>query len=1342
MKNFFTRIGVAILCAFLAYGFAPNDNDPKLTRQKVSSVFIQERNVNYPEIFHTPSVNRESILSGYVKEGFEGTLFPPAGWTSVSVQGANVWSRATDEHHTGVASAKITYQSTTGLDWLIMPRFSATATDSIVFWMKLDFQGYQPDSLGIKVSTTDSNVASFTGTVLSLREGVNYPPDDDNWYRFAAYVGMYAGQNIFVAFKHFNADGDGLYIDDVALGTPPANDIAASSIDMSSFVQVNSATAPKGTFTNNGTAGNSFPVTMIISPGGYTSTQNVTSLAPGSSSQVTFDNWIPAAAGTYNVTMISQLGTDSDRGNDTLRMTVNVHNPFSNNGWSQKTAMPSAKWANGTAFYRSGTYPNDTGFVYVVTGYDGAFANSTEVVRYNTVTDTWQTMAPIPTSRGQVSAVTVGSKIYVPGGYTGSFAPTNQLAIYDIPTNTWSTGANLPQAVGDYAIGVYGDSLIYVMGGYSGSADVNLVQVYSTNTNTWSAGTPLTWTAVSGNRGGIVGNKIIVACGYSQVLGNATKQARVGTIDPVNPTNITWTAAPDFPYTTGRAGAGPLEIRRNGTSVNKSYVLFTAGDPNGAGTTVLNGTWVFDFADNTWKIGPNKPSAVSNLMQVVSFQQGDSVYMMSTGGYNGVSIITNNERINMGAVPSVVSLVSPSNGATGVPVNTTLDWSDATVAASYRLQIATDAGFSSLVKDTTISSSSYAVPAGLLNHLTQYHWRVQAVNAMGTTIFTNAFNFTTVLAPPAALSLVSPNNGAVGQPTSLNLRWNKTATSASYHVQLATDSLFTSIIVNDSTLTDSIRAVSGLTPLQRYWWRVRGKNAGGNGGFSPVFNFKIVGPATTVNQFFPTNNAVNLPVNINFVWLRAADQTKPFKKSGAQTDESGIGNYWFELVTDTVGMANLVRDTTLTDTIKTVNGLNNITNYYWRVRAKNEIGYGSFAPWFKFTTIVPAPAVPSLVTPPNNSTNISLSLDLRWNPVQYAANYRVQVATDSSFSTIIVNDSTVTDTSRTLTGLNTFTKYFWRVQSKNIAGTSAYSGTYNFTTIVSAPAAPVLVSPANNAVNISLTPLLNWDTVNFANSFGLQVATDSAFNNTVVDTAALNITQFQVPAGRLQNSIKYYWRVNATSAGGTGNYSSAFTFTTIVQTPSAPVLVSPLNGSFGQSTTPLLDWDSVGAAQIYRVQLSTDSTFATTVFDSAGVTMAQVTVPSGLLSGETKYYWRVNGTNTAGSGSYSAVWNFTTLGVGIALNNGVIPTEFKLYNNYPNPFNPSTKVRFDIPKSGLVSLKIYDITGREVAVLVNGSLAPGQYEYTWDAAGFTSGVYFYRIVTEGYVHTMRMMLLK
>ncbi|HLT24255.1 MAG TPA: T9SS type A sorting domain-containing protein, partial [Ignavibacteria bacterium] len=424
------------------------------------------------------------------------------------------------------------------------------------------------------------------------------------------------------------------------------------------------------------------------------------------------------------------------------------------------------------------------------------------------------------------------------------------------------------------------------------------------------------------------------------------------------------------------------------------------------------------------------------------------------------------------------------------------------------------------------------------------------------------------------------------------------------------------------------------------------------------------------------------------------------------------------------------------------NGLNNITDYYWRVRAKNEIGYGSYSTWFKFTTIVPVPAVPSLVSPSNGATGQSLTTDLTWNGVQYATNYRVQVATDAGFTNLVLNDSTVTDTTETVSGLNTFTQYYWRVLAKNINGSGSYSAVWSFTTIVNAPAAPVLVAPANNSTGIELTPTMDWDSVSFAETFRLVIASDTAFNNVVLDTAGVNVSQFTVPSGVLANSIKYYWRVNASSAGGSGNFSVVWNFTTAVLPPSAPVLTSPLNNSVGQSFTPLLEWDSLASANSYTVQLSEDSTFATTLINETGLTLAEYQVASGVLDDDTKYYWRVSGTNSAGTGAYSDIWNFTTLGVGINTIAGVIPKEYKLFNNYPNPFNPSTKIKFDIPKASFVTLKIYDMSGREIAKLVDGNLTASSYEFTFNAGSLPSGVYFYRLQTNEFVNTMRMVLVK
>lgn len=89
-----------------------------------------------------------------------------------------------------------------------------------------------------------------------------------------------------------------------------------------------------------------------------------------------------------------------------------------------------------------------------------------------------------------------------------------------------------------------------------------------------------------------------------------------------------------------------------------------------------------------------------------------------------------------------------------------------------------------------------------------------------------------------------------------------------------------------------------------------------------------------------------------------------------------------------------------------------------------------------------------------------------------------------------------------------------------------------------------------------------------------------------------------------------------------------------------------------------------------------------------------------------------------------------------------IPKEFKVYNNYPNPFNPVTTIQYDIPKSALVQLKVFDILGREVATLVNRKQAAGSYSINFDASNLANGIYIYKITADNYSSTQKMMLLK
>jgi hypothetical protein len=98
--------------------------------------------------------------------------------------------------------------------------------------------------------------------------------------------------------------------------------------------------------------------------------------------------------------------------------------------------------------------------------------------------------------------------------------------------------------------------------------------------------------------------------------------------------------------------------------------------------------------------------------------------------------------------------------------------------------------------------------------------------------------------------------------------------------------------------------------------------------------------------------------------------------------------------------------------------------------------------------------------------------------------------------------------------------------------------------------------------------------------------------------------------------------------------------------------------------------------------------------------------------------------------------------VGLVQTNTIIPNQYKLYSNYPNPFNPLTNIPFDIPEKTFVLLEIYNVTGQKIETLFNGNLDAGSYEFKWEAGTNCSGIYFYRLTTKEFMQTQKAMLIK
>jgi plastocyanin len=159
------------------------------------------------------------------------------------------------------------------------------------------------------------------------------------------------------------------------------------------------------------------------------------------------------------------------------------------------------------------------------------------------------------------------------------------------------------------------------------------------------------------------------------------------------------------------------------------------------------------------------------------------------------------------------------------------------------------------------------------------------------------------------------------------------------------------------------------------------------------------------------------------------------------------------------------------------------------------------------------------------------------------------------------------------------------------------------------------------------------------------------------------------------------------------------------------------------------------------------------LWSSGSHTTTSVTVPSGaatwdhpMTSTDTVYKYVIT---VAGVYMYKCTphLSFGMAGTFTALPSGIhkigtVVNEYQLAQNYPNPFNPVTAINFSIPQNNFVSLKIYDVSGKEIQTIVNGELPSGSYKYIFDASSISSGIYFYKLASGDFVDVKRMALIK
>lgn len=724
-------------------------------------------------------------------------------------------------------------------------------------------------------------------------------------------------------------------------------------------------------------------------------------------------------------------------------------------------------------------------------------------------------------------------------------------------------------------------------------------------------------------------------------------------------------------------------------------------------------------------------------------------------------------------VPSVPSLVAPADNAVDAGPQPTLQWSSSDACSKrFVLHVAQDASFNIIIRRDTVTVLSKQL--GPLGGETDYFWRVASLNDAGMSAFTGARKFTTGIFVPSIPSLVAPINNALLPDNAPRLVWGKSTNNPrTYQLQVDTSASFSAPFVNDSTLTDTTIQLPPLIVCETYFWRVRAKNPAGTTAFSGSRSFRTptnVPPNPPV-LLFPEDRQDSLDDVLTLRWSPTAPCTDRF---------------FLDVAIDST-FGTIVLSETLTAASREIGPLASQTTYFWRVKAVNAFGVSSPAIHRFLTTPATRPPIPALQSPSNGSVNVSVQPTLEWLAALRATGYRLQVALDPGFDTLVDDDSSLTVTSKALRPLLNSKTYYWRVNARNSVGVSDYSTTFSFTTL-SPPAAPFLYSPSNGETNVSIPTTFNWSIPSGGVSYHLELSKDQAFTNLVFVDSAISVPSVQGP--ELAGRTRYFWRVRSRNEAGWGVFSSVSSFvTTPIGIPNwaIPILISEtgpardtlffgvnpgatdgIDPRLGEYELPpptigffdarFIDPESAPGKLGEGVRVNflgfeeyqQIDTFKIAFQPGTGTYPIRFAWPSGFIQRICDSMVLIDEFNgfrirermdlvdsaTVSTSSLSSLliikWGSFPL-VDVRTVPGVeIPSGFALSQNYPNPFNPTTMIEFSIEHTAEVEVSVYDVLGRKVDELVNGVYGPGVYSVEWngkDDSGIQlpTGIYYVRM---------------
>ena len=332
--------------------------------------------------------------------------------------------------------------------------------------------------------------------------------------------------------------------------------------------------------------------------------------------------------------------------------------------------------------------------------------------------------------------------------------------------------------------------------------------------------------------------------------------------------------------------------------------------------------------------------------------------------------------------------------------------------------------------------------------------------------------------------------------------------------------------------------------------------------------------------------------------------------------------------------------------------------YYWRVRAFNSLGAGSWSQtWVLSMKLAPV----NLIAPGKDVHVLTLRPTFDWSDVSNTNIYTVQVSPSASFLPVLMNESTQTSNFTPWKDLPPAQILYWRVRSEGGGGTSNWSEVRAFTT-PNPPSIPLLISPSPDAMSMDYQPLFKWmkgsvPRVTLFDHYQIQISTRQDFSILTINENLNGLsTTMYTPATSLIANTQYYWRMRAYN---TDNEASSWSEIRSFHTPNPmindnrpgsyglapvlpqPVIVSPSGDSTSNTLQPVLDWADVPEATSYIVQISTDSAFSvSSLIVSATTIDSQYAVLKDVPT-RVVLYWRVLALHEEKTSNWSPISNFS-----------------------------------------------------------------------------------------------------